>query len=105
MNEIKSRWPGVFAKSEFQTGNRQSAIGNYTAFIHWPFQRENTPLGHAKEWDPDVYGPFDDSTNEDILKGRVVRMAGADEYLVIPYDPIVLESKVERLTSAVLQGK
>src|SRR5207237_7934074 len=34
-----------------------------------------------KEWDPDVYGPFDDSTNEDILKGRVVRMAGAEEYL------------------------
>jgi cyclic dehypoxanthinyl futalosine synthase len=55
--------------------------GCYTAFIHWPFQRENTPLGHAKEWDPDVYGPFDDSTNDDILKGRVVRMAGADEYL------------------------
>src|SRR5258705_9756101 len=55
--------------------------GSYTAFIHWPFQRENTPLGHAKEWDPDVYGPFDDSTNEDILKGRVVRMAGAEEYL------------------------
>ncbi len=55
--------------------------GSYTAFIHWPFQRENTPLGHAKEWDPDLYGPFDESTNEDILKGRVVRMAGADEYL------------------------
>jgi CheY-like chemotaxis protein len=29
--------------------------------------------------------------------------AGADEYLVIPYDPIVLESKVERLTAAVAQ--
>ena len=55
--------------------------GSYTAFIHWPFQRENTPLGHAKEWDPENYGPFDDSTNEDVLKGRVVRMAGADEYL------------------------
>jgi cyclic dehypoxanthinyl futalosine synthase len=55
--------------------------GSYTAFIHWPFQRENTPLGHAKEWDPNFYGPFDDSTNEDILRGRVVRMAGADEYL------------------------
>jgi CheY-like chemotaxis protein len=27
--------------------------------------------------------------------------AGADEYLVIPYDPMVLESKVERLVSAV----
>jgi hypothetical protein len=28
-----------------------------------------------------VYGPFDDSSNEDVLRGRVVRMAGADEYL------------------------
>jgi cyclic dehypoxanthinyl futalosine synthase len=79
-----TRWPGVFAKSSF---NPKSQIqnpkfpGSYTAFIHWPFQRENTPLGHAKEWDPDIYGPFDDSTNDDVLKGRVVRMAGADEYL------------------------
>jgi cyclic dehypoxanthinyl futalosine synthase len=55
--------------------------GSYTAFIHWPFQRENTPLGRAQEWDPDIHGPFDDSTNDDILRGRVVRMAGADEYL------------------------
>src|SRR3954468_2695658 len=55
--------------------------GSYTAFIHWPFQRENTPLGHAKEWDPDVHGRFDDSTNDDVLRGRVVRMAGAEEYL------------------------
>lgn len=76
--------PGVFEKSAF---NPQSAIqnpqspGSYTAFIHWPFQRENTPLGHAKEWDPAVYGPFDESTNDDVLRGRVVRMAGADEYL------------------------
>jgi cyclic dehypoxanthinyl futalosine synthase len=80
----RSKWPGVFGHSPF---NPQSAIrnpqsfGSYTAFIHWPFQRENTPLGRAKEWDPETYGPFDDSTNEDVLKGRVVRMAGADEYL------------------------
>src|SRR3954471_8992437 len=72
--------PGVFGKSPFSGASLPDA-GSYTAFIHWPFQRENTPLGHAKEWDPDVYGPFDDSTNEDILKGRVVRMAGADDYL------------------------
>jgi cyclic dehypoxanthinyl futalosine synthase len=58
-----------------------SCPGSYTAFIHWPFQRENTPLGRAREWDPAIHGPFDDSANEDILRGRVVRMAGADEYL------------------------
>ena len=74
----RERWPGVFAKSvatDFVGG------GSYTAFIHWPFQRENTPLGRAQEWDPAKHGPFDDSTNDDILRGRVVRMAGADEYL------------------------
>jgi cyclic dehypoxanthinyl futalosine synthase len=81
--QVQARWPGVFAKSAIS--NQQSAIssspGSYTAFIHWPFQRENTPLGRAKEWDQATYGPFDDSTNDDILRGRVVRMAGADEYL------------------------
>jgi 2-iminoacetate synthase ThiH len=82
-----SRWPGVFAKSLLSadpSSLRRSvapSLGSYTAFIHWPFQRENTPLGRAKEWDPAIYGPFDDSTNDDILRGRVVRMAGADEYL------------------------
>jgi cyclic dehypoxanthinyl futalosine synthase len=84
LRDVRARWPGVFAKSDQDVssiGNRQSAIGNYTAFIHWPFQRENTPLGRAGEWDPDIHGPFDESTNDDILRGRVVRMAGAQEYL------------------------
>jgi hypothetical protein len=78
--QIQQRWPGVFVKSQPTTHNQQPT-GQYTAFIHWPFQRENTPLGHAKEWTEEIYGPFDDSTNDDILRGRVVRMAGADEYL------------------------
>jgi cyclic dehypoxanthinyl futalosine synthase len=81
-HEVRGKWPGVFAKSPIE--NRKSKIenpGSYTAFIHWPFQRENTPLGRADEWDPGVHGAFDDSTNEDILRGRVVRMAGAEEYL------------------------
>jgi cyclic dehypoxanthinyl futalosine synthase len=84
IRDVRARWPGVFAKSVIDPvsmDNGQLTIGNYSAFIHWPFQRENTPLGRAAEWDPDVHGPFDDSTNEDILRGRVVRMAGAQEYL------------------------
>jgi cyclic dehypoxanthinyl futalosine synthase len=82
VERVKHRWPGVFAASQLTTDHGQlTYTGNYSAFIHWPFQRENTPLGRAREWDPDTYGPFDDSTNEDVLKGRVVRMAGADEYL------------------------
>jgi cyclic dehypoxanthinyl futalosine synthase len=81
-DRVRARWPGVFAQSFL---NPEPSIlnpaGSYTAFIHWPFQRENTPLGRAKEWDEKTYGAFDDSTNDDILRGRVVRMAGADEYL------------------------
>lgn len=96
-DRVKGRWPGIFAKSQYDphrgvalddSGNplpdqpaRPQKPGKYAAFIHWPFQRENTPLGRAKEWDPEIYGAFDDSLNEDILRGRVVRMAGAEEYL------------------------
>jgi cyclic dehypoxanthinyl futalosine synthase len=84
LDRVMQTHAGVFAKSPADPnsfGNRQSAIGDYTAFIHWPFQRENTPLGRAKEWDEQTHGPFDDSANDDILRGRVVRTAGADEYL------------------------
>ena len=81
LKNVQARWPGVFAKSPRPAQQDRSVAGSYTAFIHWPFQRENTPLGRAKEWDPDLHGPFDDSDNDDILRGRVVRMAGSDEYL------------------------
>jgi DNA-binding response OmpR family regulator len=40
------------------------------------------------------------STNGDLEDVQKAYNAGADEYLVIPYDPIVLEAKIERLTSA-----
>ena len=40
------------------------------------------------------------SSNGDLEDVQKAYNAGADEYLVIPYDPMVLESKVERLTSA-----
>jgi cyclic dehypoxanthinyl futalosine synthase len=80
--EARRRHPGVFAKSSV---HRSSFIvprfGSYTAFIHWPFQRENTSLGRATEWDAELHGPFDDSELEDIQKGRIVRSAGATEYL------------------------
>ncbi|CAN5394179.1 cyclic dehypoxanthinyl futalosine synthase [soil metagenome] len=83
---VQARHPGVFAKSEYTSSPRLSvspslSAGSYTAFIHWPFQRENTSLGHATEWDPTDHGPYDDSTLEDIQKGRIVRSAGADDYL------------------------
>lgn len=45
------------------------------------------------------------STMSDLDEVRRAYNAGADEYLVIPYDPLVLESKVERLVSATLQNQ
>lgn len=69
--------------------------GRYLAFISWPFQRENTPLGRLKEWDPgegDEHGaPFpgdvvarldgrgDKSAHREF--GRRLRMAGSTDYL------------------------
>lgn len=43
------------------------------------------------------------STNGDLDDVQKAYNAGADEYLVIPYDPIVLEAKVERLATAATQ--
>lgn len=45
------------------------------------------------------------STNGDLDDVQRAYNAGADEYLVIPYDPMVLESKVERLTSAAVESR
>src|SRR4051812_13168379 len=44
---IRARHPGVFEKSAFTQSSALSPqhFGSYTAFIHWPFQRENTPSG------------------------------------------------------------
>ena len=84
-NPTADKLPGVFAKSpppDSALRTPHSALpGHYTAFIHWPFQRENVPLGRAKEFDPEIHGDFDTLANEDVARGRVVRSAGADEYL------------------------
>ncbi len=78
------RHRGVFEKSPYELVPQHSSPvtpGSFTAFIHWPFQRENVPLGRAKEYDPARHGDFDSLEHEDVQKGRVVRSAGAHEYL------------------------
>ena len=45
---VRARWPGVFGRSPLSPRSSVLSPGSYTAFIHWPFQRENTPLGRAK---------------------------------------------------------
>lgn len=49
----------------------------YTAFIHWPYQAENTPLDRKRKWDPDAAQgrPFE------FDNGRTVCQADASEYL------------------------
>jgi 2-iminoacetate synthase ThiH len=79
ISRVQKQFPGIWSKSGSFT--LDGSTGSYTAFIHWPFQRENTPLGRAQEYDPEIHGEFDDSTNEDVLHGRVVRSAGAHDYL------------------------
>jgi len=67
--------------------------GHYKAFISWPFQRENTPLGRVPEWGSSEAdsGPFpgdvvanldgtgDAGAHQEF--GRRVRLAGSGEYL------------------------
>ena len=69
--------------------------GRYMAFISWPFQRENTPLGRLKEWgqgegdDPSAPFPGDivaklDGSGDDRAHaqfGRRLRLAGGSDYL------------------------
>jgi cyclic dehypoxanthinyl futalosine synthase len=78
----------------------QGYPGRYISFISWPFQRENTPLGHLPDFDPEAGDPFvGDVLAEAVMcgevdpedkaavaaiapkAGRVVRLAGAADYL------------------------
>ncbi len=70
IERARARWPGVFKTSKYGIGLGRSAssledllarsesrsFGRYAAFIHWPFQRENTPLGRAKNGTPMYMG-------------------------------------------------
>lgn len=59
--------------------------GRYTAFISWPFQPENTPLGRLQHWDFESGEPF---PGDELALGRPhsdagkrLRLAGASDYL------------------------
>jgi len=74
--------------------------GRYLSFIAWPFQRENTPLGHLPDYDRSTSEPFPGDVLAELVldgkvdplnkaacglavprAGKVVRLAGATEYL------------------------
>ena len=52
-----------------------NAPGNYTAFITWTYQPDNTPLDKSRKWNPDLGQPYE------FDNGRTVRLADANEYL------------------------
>jgi cyclic dehypoxanthinyl futalosine synthase len=71
-----------------------SPFGHYKAFIAWPFQRENTPLGRLKEWGQrpeeleqefpgdavaNLAGDGDAKAHPEF--GRRLRMSGSTDYL------------------------
>jgi len=81
---------------EYAEGTPDGPGGHYTAFISWPFQRENTPLGRLREWpaagDVEKFGDtypgdavarIDGSGAKDLHPefGRRLRLAGSTEYL------------------------
>ncbi|MFN7021557.1 MAG: radical SAM protein [Phycisphaerales bacterium] len=80
-------------EGERAAGTRRG-VGHYKAFISWPFQRENTPLGRVKDWQPeDGEFPGDaaalldpDMSAEEVMArvpefGRRVRLSCATDYL------------------------
>ncbi len=76
-----------FAIDNFSTNGG----GRYHAFISWPFQRENTPLGRLPDWKPssgehfpgDLVAKLDGSGDKKNHKrfGRVIRTSGSTDYL------------------------
>ena len=68
-------------------------VGHYTAFISWPFQRDNTPLGRVKDWgsQPGDGGEFpgdvvanltgDGDAKGHAEFGRRLRTSGTVDYL------------------------
>ncbi|MCC6427904.1 MAG: radical SAM protein [Phycisphaerales bacterium] len=75
-------------------------FGHYKAFISWPFQRENTPLGRVKDWGSDPAELSQEFPGDRIARayewgrnaeldyktitpdfGRKVRMSGSSDYL------------------------
>ncbi|MEM1422752.1 MAG: radical SAM protein, partial [Planctomycetota bacterium] len=91
MLQVRARQDGVLRESA-HTGE---PLGHYKAFISWPFQRENTPLGRMYEWGQkdlaelrkpfpgDVVAKLDGSgvKTDHPEFGRRLRMSGSTDYL------------------------
>lgn len=93
----------VGAAPGIPASGRNWGFGHYKAFISWPFQRENTPLGRVKDWGSlpgELEAPFPGDVVAEAFAwganpevdyrtlgpaaaefGRRVRMSGATDYL------------------------
>ena len=63
------------------TAIKNNYPGKYHAFIAWPFQPENTPLGNLPSHDLESGEIFPGEDIEHPKNGKVLRFAGATEYL------------------------
>ncbi len=63
------------------TALQQHYPGKYHAFIAWPYQPENTPLGKLPQYDPESDEPFPGENLDHPLNGKMLRLAGATDYL------------------------
>jgi len=74
IEDISDRLDHMKRIRERQDWALANASANYTAFIHWTYQPDNTPLDRKRKWKPENGAfHFDD--------GRTVRLADAAEYL------------------------
>lgn len=98
---LESQYPNAW-KHRGTPSKKHAGGGHYKAFISWPFQRENTPLGRVKDWGVNpgeietefpgdaLARAFDWGRNPEIDYrtvqgaeefGRRVRMSGSSDYL------------------------
>ncbi len=91
MTQVRERQDRVLRAAS----HTDQPLGHYKAFISWPFQRENTPLGRLREWgqtDPaelgetfpgDVVATLDGTGTKKSHPefGRRLRMSGSTDYL------------------------
>ncbi len=75
IEDISDRLDHLHRLRERQDWALTHAPAHYTAFIHWPYQSENTPLDKKRKWNPSDGKPFE------FDNGRTVRLADANEYL------------------------
>ena len=75
IEDISDRLDHLHRLRERQDWALAHAPAHYTAFIHWPYQSENTPLDKKRKWNPS------DGKLFEFDNGRTVRLADANEYL------------------------